>query len=317
MSAFKPLQASAPQDKRHNTQRWESFRTKSGWLPPFNFSVNDLNTFRDQLTISSWLALGACFQGLAYLLFGRLAFLPAGFLLFYRTADAFLQAAGWKSNPMMKDVILTKFSAQLPDENGDFGAQASREEICVLLIGTRINHPLGIIGPGVQEIGTYFNRMSKELEHEFDTYGMLGITEWTANERPTGNEILQVCYFKNAEGLHKFAHGPTHRAGWDWWNRTIASHPHISIWHEIYHVPAQRWETIYANSSPTLLGGCRVPIVTKSATSDGTEKRWMRPLVDATRGPLRTSRGRMGVSRALEHEGYRGYEYVGDVGGKV
>lgn len=57
-------------------------------------------------------------------------------------------------------------------------------------------------------------------------------------------------------GLHRFAHAPAHRAGWDWWNRTVKEHPYLSIMHEVYEAPAGAWESIYVNYKPIGLGTC-------------------------------------------------------------
>jgi len=94
---------------------------------------------------------------------------------------------------------------------------------------------------------------------------------------------------------------PIHREGWNWWNKTVTKHPHISIWHEVYSVPKGRWETIYANSHPTGLGATSFKTMAKG--EEGKEL-WTRPLVDATRGLLRTSKGRMSQSNATEHDAY-------------
>ena len=65
---------------------------------------------------------------------------------------------------------------------------------------------------------------------------------------------MTVYYFRSMAGLHKFAHAPAHRAGWNWWNRTVKEHPHISIMHEVYEAPAGAWESIYVNYKPIGLG---------------------------------------------------------------
>merc|ERR1712070_1240866 len=57
------------------------------------------NFFRDQLSITTWLSLGAVAQSLLFSAFGRLAFLPGATLILYRVAVAYLQATGWMHNP--------------------------------------------------------------------------------------------------------------------------------------------------------------------------------------------------------------------------
>ena len=56
------------------------------------------------------------------------------------------------------------------------------------------------------------------------------------------------------EHLHAFAHGPTHREGWDWFNQIHKAHPHIGIFHETYAVAAGGWENIYNSMWPLGMG---------------------------------------------------------------
>ncbi|OCK90339.1 uncharacterized protein K441DRAFT_579923, partial [Cenococcum geophilum 1.58] len=258
--------------------------------------------FRDQFTISTWLALGALCQATLFLLFGRLAFLPALLLILYRTADTFLMAVGVKRNHELDGVILKKFSAQYPDTAGNFGNTPANQEIVVFLIGGRINHPLGVLAPGARDLGGYFGKMNKELELNADKYGYLGASNWLSNgERSTTNENLTVMYFRSIEHLHAFAVSPLHRAGWNWWNRFVVDHPHLSIWHEMYAAPAGRWESIYINSHATLLAGAAF-----RSGGDGEgkgEERWVAPIVDASKGALRSSRGRLSGGAEGEGEG--------------
>lgn len=65
---------------------------------------------------------------------------------------------------------------------------------------------------------------------------------------------MTVFYFQSLEGLRRFSHGPSHRAGWDWWNRTVKEHPDLSIMHEVYEAPAGSWENVYINYWPTSFG---------------------------------------------------------------
>lgn len=65
-----------------------------------------------------------------------------------------------------------------------------------------------------------------------------------------GNALLTISYWKDIEHLHAFAHGSTHRLGWDWWTAENKKHPHIGIMHETYAVPKGAWENIYQNCQP-------------------------------------------------------------------
>jgi hypothetical protein len=54
---------------------------------------------------------------------------------------------------------------QLTDLNGNFGRPGS-EKIAVLLLGAKSNHPLGIFAPDFNTVGSYLQKMTKELEND-------------------------------------------------------------------------------------------------------------------------------------------------------
>jgi hypothetical protein len=162
---------------------------------------------------------------------------------------------------------------------------------------------MGILGPRFKELGGFFDKMQRDLDANAEKYGLLGASSWIGNgERATGNELLTVMYFKTAEGVHAFAHDPLHREGWLWWNKIIASTPYISIWHELYVAPKGHYESIYVNSEPILLGSVVSPIQTKQG------KQWISSVVDASRGVLKSSRGRMTLTDGEEKEHADWYE---------
>lgn len=70
-------------------------------------------------------------------------------------------------------------------------------------------------------------------------------------DRAASNEIMTVSYFRSAAHLHHFARGPSHRAGWDWWNKMVKQHSYMGIMHEIYSAPKRSWENVYINYHPT------------------------------------------------------------------
>ena len=250
------------------------------------------------MTITTWLALGAVVQSLAFLLVGRIALLPAIAWIIYTTTDTSAIAAGWKTNPMMDGVIMEKFSTAFPDSAGNYGDKPADTSIAVLHIGFRNNHPLGIFAPGVKQIGEFFAQMVDDLEGHDEEFGLLGMTSWTNTaDRKTQNELMNVGYFKTVEGLHAFAHSDHHMKGWKWWNANYKQWPHMSIWHEVYHVPKGNWESIYVNSHITGLPSTRVK------TDDGL---WRSPIVSASRGLLKTSAGRMSRSNGTDHDNIGG-----------
>jgi hypothetical protein len=111
-------------------------------------------------------------------------------------------------------------------------------------------------------------------------------------------------YWRSIEDLHAFAHGPLHREGWEWWNRTLKEHPHLAIYHEVFAVNSKNWETIYTNCEPTGLGATSYLKKGDKLASAVAPDQWVSPLVDASRGQLRTMLGRMNQGTGAEHEKY-------------
>lgn len=197
----------------------------------------------------------------------------------------------------MDGVISKKTSAQFPDEEGKFGNKPASQDVVVFLIGTRYNHPYGLLAPNAEKVANYFTQMVSDLEEHPDEFGFLGATTWMNTRAASKNEIMVVCYFRSVEGLHSFAHADYHLKGWNWWNKEFHKMPHITIFHETYRVPAGNWESIYVNSK---ISGLQSTIF--KVPEEGTGKEvYQRPIVDASKGLLKTSAGRMGRSEGLEH----------------
>lgn len=74
-------------------------------------------------------------------------------ILAYRGVDVLLMTYGLESNPAMDGVIAQKFSAQIPDEDGDFGDRPSRDSVVVLLLGAKSNQYAPPY-PGIYETNT-------------------------------------------------------------------------------------------------------------------------------------------------------------------
>ncbi|KAK5117993.1 hypothetical protein LTR62_004037 [Meristemomyces frigidus] len=254
---------------------------------------------RDCFSLTTWLALGAVVQAvLSLTLSPRLAFLPAFLLLSYRALTAYATSIGWLHNPLMDGVIRKKFSAQIPDEVGDFGTKPSNQDIVVLLIGTRCNHPLGALSEGARGMLPYFPRMAKDLDTHAEEFGFLGMTSWlNSSAREAQNEIMDVAYFRTVEGLTAFAHSQYHTDAWTWWNNHTKKYPYLSIFHEVYHSPAGHWENIYVNSHLCDFASTQYRYVDQTSGKD----MWTSPVVDASKGLLRSSRGRMAHGSGMEH----------------
>ncbi|KAF2860967.1 hypothetical protein K470DRAFT_270202 [Piedraia hortae CBS 480.64] len=259
------------------------------------------NVLRDQFSLATWLCMGAVLQGILYMTIGRLSLLPACSLLLFKTLTTAGTSLCLLRNPYMDRVILNKISTQIPDDHGQQGTKPANAELVVFLIGIQVNHPLGILAPGVKATGDYFESMTRDLDDKADEYGFMGMTSWlNGSDRESKNMLLNVCYFRSVEGLHEFAHDALHRKGWDFWNKIYKTHPHITLYHEMYHVPRGNYESIFINSRPSL-SGTNFTSYTDPKTG---EKMWASPVVDASKGLLRTSAGRMSRSDATENDKY-------------
>ncbi|EON61528.1 hypothetical protein W97_00743 [Coniosporium apollinis CBS 100218] len=258
------------------------------------------NLVRDQFHISTWLLIGASIQCLLLLLpvpdfyIRSLALLILGI----KVADTALMALGLKRNTYM-DGTMGRVTARYPFQQASDNAlsDASTGNVAVLLLGFRSNHPLGILAPGAGTITNYFTSMLDDLEANAPSNGYLGSSSYLdAGHRTTSSAVMTNFYFRSAQDVHAFAHGPAHRAGWDWWNKFIKNHKYLAIMHEVYEAPAGAWENIYVGFEPMGFGAT----THKVQDSEGKD-RWTSPVVDANRGRLRTHRGRMGLSEGDDH----------------
>ncbi|KAL2871652.1 monooxygenase fmaE [Aspergillus lucknowensis] len=261
-----------------------------------NRKVPRLTLLANNFQFSTWLLAAAFVQGLITWLFPTaFTFIPALLILGYRGIDVLLITYGYRPNRYMDGVITSprSFSAQIPDETGDFGDRPSRDTVVVLLLGTKSNHPLGILYPAFIKTAQLFEEMVHDLEEHREEYTYLTSTSWISNTDPNINaarEIMTIFYFRSMEGVHKFAHGPIHRRGWDWWNRTAREHPDISIMHEVYEAPAGCWENVYENYRPVGLATARFPM----HRDEKAPKQWIGTIVDATKANMRSASRRLG-----------------------
>lgn len=182
-------------------------RPHSAYFGPYS----QLVLIRDNFSLTTWLCLGAAAQGVFFLVVGRLAVFPFLAVLGYRTLIAYAMSLGWIHNIYMEGVVFRKMSAQFPDAEGNFSTKPADDQVSVLLIGTRCNHPLGLLAPGFAELGGMFSQMVKDCDEHAEEFGFLGMTSWVnSGMRETSNELLMVGYFRTPEGLHAFAHSKYH-----------------------------------------------------------------------------------------------------------
>lgn len=218
----------------------------------------------------------------------RLAVAPVALLGLYAAVTTLLDAAKGSSNAYMEGVVLGRASAQLPSlETGRFGSQPAAHSVVVFHFGVTFNHPMGILSPGAKQTMDHFTACNDLVVTRADEYGMLGLSPWRAGQRGSNNALLMMYYFRDVEGLNRFAHDDIHRKAWDWIVK--AGHKHVGFFHEAFCVPQKAYESIYVNFQPLLMGATSI-----RCTDENGEDNWIRPVVDADVGPLRSQFGRMG-----------------------
>lgn len=241
----------------------------------------------------------------------RYALLPLALLLGRSIINTIIQTRSPKDNPFTLDVVPGRVTAQLPSRGASassplFGSTPAARPLVVFHLGVRFNHPLGVLSPGAKEIGDYFTAMTKALAERRDDFGMLHITTWRAAERSSNNTLMTIAYFRDADGLNRFAHDPVHRAGWDWYLRFAKKegNSHIGIFHETFVTRPGDYETIYVDCPPTLLGAANVRVdegeKEAAAAAGEVEERWARPLVSADHSALRSQTLRMNTALPFE-----------------
>ncbi|EJU03093.1 hypothetical protein DACRYDRAFT_21415 [Dacryopinax primogenitus] len=266
-----------------------------------------LAMLRDNFQISTWMLMGAALVGTSFFLVGSWAFYGviavytwlAGQLLY-----SVVMALGWIPNVWLKDVIPEKFTAQLPPQDPEDNGPSS-SGLCVFLLGSRFNHPLGLLAPGVKEISDWAEKCYVECRDN-EEYGLLGMSHFLGTERSANNTIATLMYFRTTAGLHKFALSQVHRDTWSWWLEIQKKYPHLAIMHETYDVLPKHWESVYVHMHKAGLSGASVKLDDKD--SEGKALWWSTP-VQANRGKFRSSKGRLGWSEGDDNEKVGFMEY--------
>ncbi|CEO58342.1 hypothetical protein PMG11_03073 [Penicillium brasilianum] len=303
MATFKPLVP--PHIIPHNATNPNAATPIPGTRPSLS------PAFRDNLTLSSWLLVGGLLQGLSLLTLGPITLLPTALILLYRAIDTLLITFKLTRNRYLDGVVHTKWSPQIPYPDGTFGHEPSRDQIVVFHLGARSNHPLGLFAPGMKALGEHFEAMIDEMCADPQKSGLLGTSRWIKQDDAAGNDTMTVFYLRDFESLHRFAYGEVHMDGVRYWNRIVRDSPHIAIYHETYVVPRGHWEAIYINSKPTGLGDMWFPFKEKGEEKEeeeeegkGETRGFIRPIVDARTGILRSKNGRMSTAKMEEVREY-------------
>ena len=280
---------------------------ESGQLGPLPVIYDFLTT---SISPPTWLLMGACVQSALVLLVSLpYSLFPAALLLAIRFLDTLAMTYGIRRNRFMDGVVMGKASAQVRDRDGEFTEGAAEESIVVLHLGAKSNHPFGFIAPEFIKMANYFTKVADDADEKKADNGFLGQSFWTCRDKNGSCQLNTISYWRTLEDLHAFAHGPVHREAWDWWAKTLKQHDYLGINHEIYSADKGQWENIYVNFQPTGLGA--TTYLRKGDKLEGgiVADEWVSPLVQANKGKLRTSSGRLGRSAGAAHNKYGTKEY--------
>jgi len=198
--------------------------------------------------------------------------------------------------------------ADKSDDKSPFSSTPADHGIVVLHLGVRFNHPLGVLSPMGKEVAEASAACNKRVmayiddkDGSKDDFGCLGMTAWQGTERESNNTMLTVYYFRDIEGLNRFAHDEVHRKAWDFYKQEFCKrlgYTHIGVFHETFYAPPEMYETIYMNIQPTMLG-----LATMQVFNEEKGKReWVSPLVDGKHPRLRSQWARMGKN--VKGDGY-------------
>ncbi|KAK4245130.1 hypothetical protein C7999DRAFT_43320 [Corynascus novoguineensis] len=236
------------------------------------------NIFKDSFSLPTLLALGGLAQGvLSLVLPARYGLLPLLFLLLRSLVVTVLAANSLDAYVAKCGVIRGRTSGQLPNASYDgekssslFGTTPSDKEIVVFHLGARFNHPLGPLAPKAKDLGDQFNACNADLLERAKEFGCIGASAYRGDDASSHNTIMTIYYFRNLEGLNRFAHDDIHRRAWDWYNRECLrrGYTHLGIFHEAFVVPAGAYETLYVNMQPTLLAQCQTDVRNESTGTD-------------------------------------------------
>lgn len=258
------------------------------------------NAILHSLHSTTLLLIGALLQGLVVLMFPRIwALLPTTLILLARFADSIAITLRFKPNPYLEDSIFEKWSVAIPDNDGTVSSEPADEKVAVLLLGLKVNHPLGLFAPNVKRIDEFAGEMAKELDMGAPDNGFLNQISYQTRDVKGAPEALLLSYWRSTEDIHTYANGPLHKQAVVWWEKKVKENPeamkYIGISHETFEAPRGRWEAVALNYQPTRMGA--MSFLKKGDKNMGgtLEDQWTSPVIAGT-GKWRTARGRLNWS---------------------
>lgn len=228
------------------------------WYSQLEEVLGDVLEHQD-FSMQTWLALGAASQLLAFAwLPSNISFwLPLTWLA-YRLIRTAFDTLNVRESKTWSRIMRGRWMGQLPESENLSEASETSEGVVLFLLGGRLNHPLGKLGPGAIEVNGLFNDMWREAEENRKKWGYLGRTatlvDFSDSDR---SPTIWISYWKDLKGLQKFSESTAHRLGQNMYNAKKL--PFIGIMHETYYAPRGCWETIYDNMPRWGLGTAKIP----------------------------------------------------------
>jgi hypothetical protein len=180
---------------------------------------------KDQLSIQTWLLLGASIQSLFLLFIPRQYIIaPTISILLYTLTRKALQVLKWVPYTPSPAHIKGRYSAMPPLSL----ANGEPQSMVVFVLGIDSSHPLGRLGPGLKELGDYFQEIIKEGEDNRTTSGYLGTSgPMLTMDGDSSNALVLITYWRSLEELEAFNKQGSHLRAVQWFNRTREEYPHI------------------------------------------------------------------------------------------
>jgi hypothetical protein len=131
------------------------------------------------------------------------------------------------------------------------------EDFVVFIIGMRINRWWMVHRwlPPIRAMATMLRELAMQPE-----LGYLGSKTWF------GRTIVIIQYWRSFEALEAYAKAKdsSHVPAWADFNRKVGNDGTVGIYHETYCIAPGRYENVFVNMPPTLLGDCATLIEAKS-----------------------------------------------------
>lgn len=132
----------------------------------------NFNLLKDELSLSAWLAVGACVQAaVSFLLPARYSLLPLALTACILAGNLAAQYSGIVPNAYLKKATLDRWSILFPEKDGSRPAKFGDKPIAMFLVGIRSNHPLGRLHPTYRKLNDYMDDIYKDAEDNRRTNG--------------------------------------------------------------------------------------------------------------------------------------------------